>query len=133
MDVTMGLMAEAANTTADGRLNVLGAFTTLPFTEFPASVPRACLVVRFEVVDADWGADQWISVSVYGDTDDVLARADAHVTLPEERPASAGLAFFQQFTFTNLRLDAPGDYEVVVEVNDDPKESVIFTAAQIDE
>lgn len=35
MRLTLGLIAEAANTTADGKLNILGEFNIILSTEFP--------------------------------------------------------------------------------------------------
>lgn len=48
MHLTLGLLAEAANTTADGKLNILGEFNVIQTTQFPFIYPSLALVFRLE-------------------------------------------------------------------------------------
>jgi hypothetical protein len=44
--VLFGLLADAANISADGNLNVLGAFSDLNVLQFPSFRPVAYIVIR---------------------------------------------------------------------------------------
>ncbi len=132
MEITLALLAEAANSTPDGKLNIHAAFTALGFPQFPATVPKTVLILRFEIDDGDWGKDQWITVTFFDESDQVVTTTDATVTLPEAGATSQPVAFFQLFQFLGLTFAAPGEYEVVVDVNDETKESVLLTIGQLE-
>lgn len=48
MRLTLGLLADAANTTADGKLNILGEFNVIFSSQFPFSLASLSLVFRLE-------------------------------------------------------------------------------------
>lgn len=48
MRLTLGLIAEAANTAADGKLNILGEFNIIISPHFPFTHPSLALVFRLE-------------------------------------------------------------------------------------
>ena len=129
MEVTLALLAEAANATADGKLNIHAAFSTLAVPQFPASIPQMVLVLRFEIEDGDWGQDRWIGVTIFDENDEVQASSDAQLTLPSEAPGQP-IAFFQMFQFVGLTFAAPGDYEAVIEIDEEAKESVLLSLRQ---
>ncbi|HJN93826.1 MAG TPA: hypothetical protein QGF05_14030 [Dehalococcoidia bacterium] len=132
MEITLALLAEAANSTVDGKLNIHAAFTALGFEQFPATVPKTVLVLRFEIGDADWGAQQWLTVTIYDGDEQVVTTTDASVNLPADPATGQPVSFFQLFQFLGLTYTSPGEYEVVVEVNDEPKESVLLTVGQVE-
>ena len=129
MEVTLALLAEAANATVDGKLNIHAAFSTLAVQQFPASIPQMVLVLRLEIEDADWGQDRWIGVTIFDEDDQVLASSDAQLTLPSEAPGQP-IAFFQMFQFVGLSFPAAGDYEAVIEVDEEAKDSVLLSLRQ---
>lgn len=132
MEVTLALMAEAANATADGRLNIHAAFTTLGFAQFPVTIPKMVLVLRFEIEEQDWGRTHGVAVTIYDESDAVVTTTDASVELPGEAEGQQSIAFFQLFEFVRLTFAQPGEYEVVVEVGDETKESVLLTLGQLE-
>ena len=48
MRLTLGLLAEAANATADNKLNILGEFNVIKSPEFPCTIAALTLVFRLE-------------------------------------------------------------------------------------
>src|SRR6185436_5289009 len=48
VDVKLALLADGANATAEGKLNILGIFNALHAASFPCAHPHMCLVLRFE-------------------------------------------------------------------------------------
>ncbi len=51
MDVPLALIADAANISEEGKLNVLGVFNRITARELPATHPQLTLVLKF-VADA---------------------------------------------------------------------------------
>jgi uncharacterized protein DUF6941 len=48
MKLTLGLLADAANVTADGKINILGEFNLIKTQQFPAGLPSFSIVFRLE-------------------------------------------------------------------------------------
>ncbi len=55
MYVAFALLADAANVSRDGKLNVLGVFDTVHAATLPTVHPRAMLVVRLKTLPEDAG------------------------------------------------------------------------------
>jgi len=53
MRLTLGLLADAANSTADNKLNILGEFNIVNAVQFPVSVASIALVFRLEATGAE--------------------------------------------------------------------------------
>ena len=66
MDVTLALLADAANVSQDGKLNILGIFNGLGAAAFPATHPSMHLVLRFEAsraIPPQWRLPPWTEMS----------------------------------------------------------------------
>jgi hypothetical protein len=46
MEVDLAVLADGANTTANGKLNILGVFDNFSLPTFPATTPTFCVVLR---------------------------------------------------------------------------------------
>jgi len=64
VDVTMALLADAANMSQEGKLNILGTFNHINATTFPARHPEMQLVVRMEASPAEAGMQKKLEVKV---------------------------------------------------------------------
>jgi hypothetical protein len=62
VNVSLALLAEAANASADGKLNILGVFDTVLAEAFPAVHLRCVLVLRFRPEPADAGTTQRLEI-----------------------------------------------------------------------
>ena len=72
MKLTMGVLAEAANTTADNKLNILGEFNTLFCDTFPYVFPVMYLVLKLEGSSAEGGRHR-LSLRVVDDDGNLVA------------------------------------------------------------
>jgi hypothetical protein len=82
MRLTLGLLADAANATADNKLNILGEFNIVNATQFPCVVPSMSLVFRLEATGNE--ADHHTFHVRLLDDDNNLVRPliDGEFTLP---------------------------------------------------
>lgn len=64
MDLTLALLADFANQSADGKLNILGAFNRIWSERFPAVHPEMKLVLRFAVHPAETGETKKIKIQL---------------------------------------------------------------------
>lgn len=62
MNVAFALLADAANQSREGKLNILGAFGEIYATNFPARHPEMHLVLRLDASPAEAGLRKKIRI-----------------------------------------------------------------------
>jgi hypothetical protein len=103
------MLAEAANASTDGKLNVLGVFDTVFATEFPAVHPRCVLVVRFRPGVEDVGETRHLEIR-YEDVD----QGGALWTVESDVEVSAnagGRTLTNLLTLTALPVPQEGEFQ----------------------
>lgn len=109
MIITLATVADAANVSQQGKLNVLGAFDTIRATQFPAVHPTMSLVFSMlaEVEDSQTEFD--LNVSLIDEDGQKLWSAQGKVEVASMVPGQFGQSS-QIITLTNVRFDKPGRY-----------------------
>ena len=64
MEVTLALLADAANVSQEGKLNILGTFANINADKFPTRHPEMQLVLRFEASPAEAGMKKKLEVKI---------------------------------------------------------------------
>lgn len=111
----MALLADAANVSREGKLNVLGVFDTIYARQFPTVHPHMALVLRLEAASDEEGPHD-IEVQLVAPDGTVLVRAPGTVTLPGFAPGDP-IGFDHVLSFANTRFAGPGRYAVRVAVD----------------
>jgi len=127
MNARLALLADFANLSADGKLNILGAFDTIYAAKFPAVHAEMKLVVRFEIHPAE--ADQPRQMEIQFRNADGQKIFGLQGTmkfqgLPGATPVGEMLSTNTILGINSLELKEPGRYEFVVLVNGEIKASV---------
>lgn len=135
MDVALALLADFANQSADGKLNVLGVFDTIYAPQYPALHPEMKLVIRFRLHPAELEEPpKRIQIQLRDDLGKKVAElgGEIKVAIPEGAARPSGEMVSSDFILgiNGLPLEHPGSYEFVVLVNGDVKASVPLKAAQ---
>lgn len=105
----MALIADAANVSQDGKLNVLGRFRAVYAATLPARHPSMTLVVELEASAFEAGTEKQIEVVLSDPDGRELSRLSAKATLPV--PATPGdLRPLMILDFRDLTFDKAGGY-----------------------
>jgi hypothetical protein len=108
MHVSFALLADAANLSQEGKLNILGVFDALQVGSLPALHPRATLIVHFKGSEADAGAHrvalQWMNPSGAE-----LWSSDGELGVATPPPGVVEMDF-PLIAQLDLPLDVPGRY-----------------------
>jgi hypothetical protein len=132
MDLALALMADAANTAADGKLNVLGVFDAINSPTFPVTHPSMVLVLRFDAGSVDWDTKQDINIRLINEDGDQMLKVDAALTVPRGSDVANRHRFTSQFQINGLTFKKPGDYAFDIVVNGDRKGQVPLSVRTID-
>ena len=124
MDVTLAALADSANISQEGKLNILGEFNQIQAPSVPALHSSMSLVLRLEAGPVEYGQEKSLEVRlVDADGKSVLNVGTGKVIVPH---AASGKRA-RMVTVMNLQntvLSSYGDYAFVVLVNGDEKATV---------
>ncbi len=127
MDVTLALLADAANLSVEGKLNLLGIFNTVYAPTFPASHPQMQLVLQFRATPAEVGRKRTIEVEFRDADGKKLGSTVAQLVVPKGEPGHP-IQVGHIIAISGLRLEKPGDYEFHILVDRDDKEQIPLKA-----
>jgi len=131
MNARLALLADFANQSADGKLNILGAFDTIYAVKFPAVHPEMKLVVRFEIHPAEADEPRRLEIQFRNADGQKIFGLQGTMKFqgrPEGTPVGEMLSANHILGINALELKEPGRYEFVVLVNGEIKASVPLKA-----
>lgn len=115
MEVTLGLLADAANFSAEGKLNVLGSFDTIFAPAFPARHPEMQLVIRFEASPAEYGMRKRIEVRLLNEDGEQLGSAGGELDIPAQEGRHAKLLHIMRLR--DVTFPRPGQFAFYILVD----------------
>ncbi len=131
MDVAFALLADAANVSREGKLNILGSFDRIYGSKFPLTWPRMVLVTRFVASAAEFGTEKSIEIVTLDADGKRLGTASGKMTLPKGQ-AGRQLKINHVLPMT-MTFPAPGQYSIEILVNGEPKATVPLEVVQREE
>lgn len=107
MKVDFCVVADAANTTAEGKLNLLGVFDRLQVSSLPAVHKQMALVLRLRVEFEDGGAEHAVRLALENPDGKKLVDLEGATRVGEVEPG--GFTHTNQvFNLRDLRFDEAG-------------------------
>jgi hypothetical protein len=122
MQVKLALLADYANVTAEGKLNILGVFDRINIAEIPAVHPQMHFILRLEAHSAERDRAQNIEIRLYDPDGQTVFEVKGDM-VPHGKPGQT-IATNQILTLNNLQLSKTGGYMFVVFVNNDLKTEI---------
>lgn len=125
MKVSLAALADSANTTEQGKLNLLGVFDGIQGRDFPLAHPQMAFAVRVRAEHRDQQQTHGVRVSLIDMDANVLFRADGEVQIGRIEPGR-----FQHanliFNVRGAQFEEPGRYRFRVELEgeDEPHDTV---------
>lgn len=122
MQVKLALLADYANVTAEGKLNILGIFDRINVSQIPAVHPQMHLILRLEAHPAE--RDRAHAVEIRLHDPDGMTVFEVRGEIVPQGSATRAIATNQILTLNNLQLEKSGGYTFIVFVNNDLKTEV---------
>ena len=130
MHVALALLADGANVTREGKLNLLGIFDTIFARTFPVTHPQMQLVLRFEAEPHEAGKRRDVEVQFLAGDGRPLFRLPGAVMV-QQRTVGDTVRMDQIVTLNNVQLEHPGPYRFHVVVDGEPAATVPLYVEQI--
>ena len=130
MEVTLALLADGANVSSDGKLNILGIFNALGAASFPVAHSQMALVLRFEAGRAEEGKTRKVEIQLADGDGLRLFTIGAPFVIPQGAPG-APIRLNHILMLNGIQFPKPGDYVFNVLVGDDLKASVDLKLVEV--
>lgn len=127
----MAFLADEANVSQEGKLNVLGIFDRIAATAFPTVHPRMIFAFRVQAEFADSGRQFPVRVRLMDEDGGVLFEASGDMVAPQVQPGEFSTAN-QVFTLVGVQFPHPGSYKFVVNLGEIEPHETPFAVAQAD-
>ena len=128
MEIAFALLADAANVSREGKLNILGAFDRIYGAEFPLRWPRMVLVTRFEASAAEFGSEKSLEIVTMDADGKQLGKASGKMKIGEGR--SGRQIKINHVLPMGMTFPTAGEYSIEILVNGEPKATVPLEVAQ---
>jgi hypothetical protein len=115
----MALLADEANISQEGKLNIMGVFDRISASAFPTVHPKMVFAFRVQADYADGARTFPVLVRLVDEDGGVLFDAGGELVPPPVQPGEFATAN-QIFTLVGVQFPRPGNYKFVVNVGDLP-------------
>jgi hypothetical protein len=118
MRVALGVTADFASVTNDGKLNILGMFTEINPPRLPFALPTMYLVALLEAEEEDYGRERNISISFQDSGGrDLLPALQNPVNVPFPPRPGRPIGINQTVALTSVQLQQAGECIFTISVD----------------
>ena len=130
MEVKLAVLADSANVSIEGKLNILGIFNMIGAANFPATHPQMQLVLSLSADTAEQGQTKDMEIQLCNPDGGKVCSLSGKLAIPKGDPGYP-VGMNHILILNGLRFDKPGDYVFNILVNGDPKEHVHLMVRQV--
>lgn len=124
MDITLALLADAANVSQEGKLNILGAFSNINTSVVPARHPEMQLVLAMEASPAESGMTKQFEVKVLDEDGMQVGGLKGSFKLPSPAKPGSRLRMQSVLRITDAVFPKEGDYTFAILIDGDTKKEI---------
>jgi hypothetical protein len=125
MDCTLALVADSANISQEGKLNVLGSFDNINTAVFPCRHPQMVLVMRFDASRAEVGQTKQLEIRLLDPDGKTLGTVNGSFEVPDGEPGRR-VTMGYILPLQDVGFEREGDHSFNILINGDDKSSVLI-------
>ncbi len=126
MKVPLAVLADSANVSQEGKLNIMGIFTQINAQSLPLRYPHMTLVFTLEAQVPEGGRQHQAVINCMDEDGGKLFEANATIDVDIKDPGKPA-TINQIINFQMMEFRREGDYSFNILVNNELKRSVILT------
>ena len=123
MEVILAVLADYANVSREGKLNVMGLFSTINAPTLPWAHPQMQLVLELEAGAAEWDTQKEIEIKLLDADAKQMFAIKGSVKTPRGEPGKR-VRINSIMTFGNIKFNAGGDYIFAILVGGETKKEI---------
>lgn len=124
MDVKLAVLADYANVSQDGKLNIMGIFQEINAPSLPFPLPQMYLVLTFEAGPAEFGSEKQLRVVLVDSDGNERMSLEGQVKVPRPLRRGAPAYINEAIGLAGVPFDRAGDYHFAALVGGETKETV---------
>ena len=133
MDLRVLLVADYANVTREGKLNVMGRFTNISARQFPAVHPEMWLIAMLSAAPAEYNTTRKLTVKLLNEDATVeIMNWSRDITVPQGT-AGRRVEMNQIVRLAGLVFPSEGAYQFSFLVDNDEKGTLVIDLLKIEE
>lgn len=123
MNVTFAVLADYANITREGKINILGMFNIIHSASFPYVLPQMQLVMSFEASIAEAGRVKKVEIQLIDEDGKKLFTLSGEMAIGQVK---SGELFHANHIvlFNNVKFKSPGNYRFDIFIDGQPARDV---------
>lgn len=126
MDVTLAVLADYANISKEGKLNILGVFTEVNPPLLPWNLPQMYIVVSMEAGTSEAGTEMPFRILLWdGDGKEIL-NLEQKVPIPAPSRPGARATINNIIGLAGVPFNKPGEYAFYIHVAGEEKRRIAF-------
>ena len=122
MEIKQIILADYANVSREGKLNVLGIFSNISARAFPVVHPQMVLIINWEAGKTEAGKAKKLEIQLVDDDGKLVMGVGGEVLIPDGRAGHVTKGHYL-VPIMGLRFDKAGEFAFHVSVNGDEKGS----------
>ncbi|GBD99094.1 hypothetical protein BMS3Abin07_01126 [bacterium BMS3Abin07] len=130
INITLALMADYANVTREGKLNIMGIFENIHVQTFPATHPQMQLVMSLVADRRDCNKEHKLEIELLDADGNKVFSIGGQMRIPTP-PAGQQARMNHIIQLNNLAFNKHGDHEFKIIVNGEVRKSVPLTVTKI--
>ena len=123
MNVNLAVLADYANVTREGKLNILGIFEIIFSQNFPYTHPEMQLIMSLESTIAEVGRTKKIEVQLMDEDGKKLFALGGEIVIGQVKSGEL-YHVNNMLVFNNLRFNSPGNYRFDIFIDNQPVKEV---------
>lgn len=130
MQATLAVLADAANVTKEGKLNILGIFDRIGVRSFPATHPQMQVVLRLEAAYAETDRPHKVEIKLHEPDGDMVFNLNGEFMPKGGEPGEVSVSN-QIIAIGNLPLRKPGGHTFSIFIDGDLKTQIPLKVVSI--
>jgi hypothetical protein len=124
VEVPIAVLADYANISQEGKVNVLGIFSEINPPVLPFVLPQMYLIVSFEAGAAEIGMQKHFRITLLEQDGTELLALESEAVVPQPLRPGAHAYMNQVIGLSGITFDRPGDYAFQILVGGEEKRAV---------
>ena len=129
--IPFAVIADSANVSREGKLNILGIFQNIGANTVPATHPQISLILTFQGERGDANSEHPIKIQMVSADGEVMMNIEASLRFNMPPSGEHSVLAHQIFQFANITFPRFGTYDLNIFVNNEVRKTVSLNVTEV--